>query len=154
MCTGIIFFGKPFIYFWAGPGYDDAYIIVLLLIIPGMVPLTQNLGIEMQRAQNLHKYRSIIYGAMAIGNLAISIWLCQYLGAIGCAIGTAVAVALANGLVMNIFYQRRLNIDVTVFWGRPFSVCQTSTWAWLRGRSGRSAAEVAGRKSAVRIESV
>lgn len=116
VCTGIIFFGKPFIYFWAGPGYDDAYIIVLLLIIPGMVPLTQNLGIEMQRAQNLHKYRSIIYGAMAIGNLAISIWLCQYLGAIGCAIGTAVAVALANGLVMNIFYQRRLNIDVTVFW--------------------------------------
>ena len=116
VCTGIIFFGKPFIYFWAGPGYDDAYIIVLLLIIPGMVPLTQNLGIEMQRAQNLHKYRSIIYGAMAIGNLAISIWLCRYLGAIGCAIGTAVAVALANGLVMNIFYQRRLNIDVTVFW--------------------------------------
>ena len=116
VCTGIVFFGKPFIYFWAGPGYDDAYIIVLLLIIPGMVPLTQNLGIEMQRAQNLHKYRSIIYGAMAIGNLAISIWLCRYLGAIGCAIGTAVAVALANGLVMNIFYQRRLNIDVTVFW--------------------------------------
>lgn len=116
VCTGIIFFGKPFIYFWAGPGYDDAYIIVLLLIIPGMVPLTQNLGIEMQRAQNLHKYRSIIYGAMAIGNLAISIWLCRYLGAIGCAIGTAIAVALANGLVMNIFYQRRLNIDVTVFW--------------------------------------
>ena len=112
VCTGIIFFGKPFIYFWAGPGYDDAYIIVLLLIIPGMVPLTQNLGIEMQRAQNLHKYRSIIYGAMAIGNLAISIWLCRSLGAIG----TAVAVALANGLVMNIFYQRRLNIDVTVFW--------------------------------------
>ena len=35
VCTGIIFFGKPFIYFWAGPGYDDAYIIVLLLIIPG-----------------------------------------------------------------------------------------------------------------------
>ena len=32
VCTGIIFFGKPFIYFWAGPGYDDAYIIVLLLI--------------------------------------------------------------------------------------------------------------------------
>ena len=106
VCTGIIFFGKPFIYFWAGPGYDDAYIIVLLLIIPGMVPLTQNLGIEMQRAQNLHKYRSIIYGAMAIGNLAISIWLCRYLGAIGCAIGTAIAVALANGLVMNIFYRR------------------------------------------------
>jgi len=91
-------------------------VFLLLLIIPGMVPLTQNLGIEMQRAQNLHKYRSIIYGAMAIGNLAISIWLCQYLGAIGCAIGTAVAVVLANGLVMNIFYQRRLNIDVTVFW--------------------------------------
>ena len=42
---------------------------------------------------------------------------------------------------------RVLRIDVTVFWGRPFSVCQMSTWAWVRGRSGRSAAEEAGRKS-------
>ncbi|MGM9671431.1 MAG: lipopolysaccharide biosynthesis protein [Oscillospiraceae bacterium] len=116
ICTGIIFFGKPFIYFWAGDGYEQAYYIVLLLIIPGMVPLCQNLGIEMQRAQNMHQYRSVIYGVMAIGNLVVSIYLCQIWGAIGCAVGTAIAVTLANGLAMNIFYQKRLNIDVVEFW--------------------------------------
>ena len=41
VCTGIIFFGKPFIYFWAGPGYDDAYIIVLLLIMPQQVQISE-----------------------------------------------------------------------------------------------------------------
>lgn len=116
VCTGIIFFGRPFLYFWAGEGYEDAYYIVLLLIIPGMVPLCQNLGIEMQRAQNMHQYRSIIYGVMAIANLIISIYLCQFLGAIGCALGTAIAVTLANGLIMNVFYHKRLNIDVLAFW--------------------------------------
>ena len=78
--------------------------IVLLPIILGMLPLTQNLGIEMQRAQNLHKYRSIIYGAMGHRKPRYQHLVCQYLGAIGCAIGTAVAVTLANALVMNIFY--------------------------------------------------
>ena len=39
---------------------------------------------------------------------------------------------------------------MTVFWGRPFSVCQTSTWAWVRGRPASSAAEAAGRKSSSR----
>ncbi|MDD6077857.1 MAG: polysaccharide biosynthesis C-terminal domain-containing protein, partial [Clostridiales bacterium] len=42
--------------------------------------------------------------------------LCQIWGAIGCAVGTAIAVTLANGLAMNIFYQKRLNIDVVEFW--------------------------------------
>ena len=41
VCTGIVFFGKPFIYFWAGPGYDDAYIIVLLLIMPQQVQISE-----------------------------------------------------------------------------------------------------------------
>ena len=32
--AGIIFFGKKFIYFWAGPGYDNAYYVAIFLIIP------------------------------------------------------------------------------------------------------------------------
>ena len=39
--SGFIFFGKPFISFWAGKGYEEVYIITLLLIIPVTVPLIQ-----------------------------------------------------------------------------------------------------------------
>lgn len=114
--TGFIFFGRPFIQLWAGEGYEGSYPIALLLLIPGTVPLIQNIGIEIQRAQNLHHYRSILYGSMAVLNLIISIYLCKRLGALGCAIGTAVAVLLANGLAMNILYQKKINIDVAAFW--------------------------------------
>ena len=56
--TGFIFFGRPFINMWAGADYDEAYIITLILIIPVTIPLIQNIGIEIQRAKNMHKFRS------------------------------------------------------------------------------------------------
>ena len=114
--TGLIFFGKPFIAVWAGEGYADAYYVSLLLILPASIPLIQNLGIEVQRAQNNHRFRSISYICMAILNLIMTVFLCQLYGAVGAAVGTAISLALANGLVMNIFYHKRCNIDILHFW--------------------------------------
>ena len=105
-----------FAYFWAGEGYDDSYVIALILIIPSIIPLIQNVGIEIQRAENRHHYRAYIYGGMAVLNLAVSIILCQFLEGIGAAIGTSLAVLLANGLIMNIVYHKKINIDIIVFW--------------------------------------
>lgn len=116
LCTGIIFFGRPFIYYWAGPAYTDSYYISLLLVIPTTVPLMQNLGIEIQRAENNHQFRSIIYIIMALINLILSIYLCQLYGALGCAIGTTISIVIANGIIMNIFYHKRCFIDIIAFW--------------------------------------
>lgn len=116
IASGVVFFGKPFIRFWAGEGYEQSYYIALILIIPSIIPLIQNVGIEIQRAENRHHYRAYIYGAMALVNLAISIVLCQIWGGIGSAIGTCIAVIVANGIIMNIVYHKKINIDVIVFW--------------------------------------
>lgn len=116
VCSGLIFFGREFIYFWAGPGYDEAYIVALLLIIPVTVPLIQNLGIEIQRAQNQHQFRSVAYALMAVVNLILSIFLVQRYGAPGAAFGTTLALILANGLIMNIYYQKKCGINVVQFW--------------------------------------
>ena len=114
--TGIIFFGKQFILLWAGPGYEDAYYVLLLLCIPATVPLIQNTGIEIQRALNRHQFRSIVYLFMAMHNLVVSIILCQQYGAIGCAVGTAISFVLANGLIMNVYYHKKCEIDIILFW--------------------------------------
>ena len=116
VATGVVFFGKVFIKFWAGVGYEDSYYVSLLLILPAMIPLIQNIGIEIQRAQNKHQFRSVAYFCMAIVNLVSSIFLCQIYGAIGAAIGTAVSLLLANGVTMNIYYHKRCNINVLFFW--------------------------------------
>ena len=117
ICTGIIFFGRNFIlYYWAGLEYNDAYYVLLILAIPSMIALTQNIGIEVQRAENNHKFRSIAYLIMALVNFALSVYLCQIYGAIGSAIGTGVGFLLANGLIMNIYYHKKCNINIIAYW--------------------------------------
>lgn len=125
IATGVLFFGREFILnIWAGNGYEDSYYVALLLIIPASIALIQNLGIEIQRAQNLHSFRSYAYLAMAIINLIMSIYLCQIYGAIGSAIGTAISLIVANGFVMNIFYHKKCNINIIVFWKNILHICK------------------------------
>ena len=114
--TGVVFFGKPFIKHWVGIGYDDAYIIAIPLMASGTISLIQNIGIEIQRALDRHRFRAIAYFCMAILNVALSVVLCQKYGAVGCVVGTVVAVILANGLMLNIYMHKRCNIDIIAFW--------------------------------------
>ncbi len=116
VASGIVFFGRPFIHFWAGEGYEDTYYVTLLLVLPATVALIQNLGIEIQRAQDKHRFRSFVYLGMALTNLVLSVILCQRLGAVGAAIGTAVSLVIANGIVMNIYYHKQCHIDILLFW--------------------------------------
>ena len=123
VASGLVFFGKEFIAHWAGSGYDDSYYVVLLLVLPSMIPLIQNIGIEIQRAQNNHKFRSIAYLLMAIINFVLSVFLCQLYGAVGSAIGTAISLIVANGFVINIYYHKRCNVDVLFFWKNILRMC-------------------------------
>lgn len=114
---GFIAFGKYFIvHVYAGPEYENAYFAALLLVLPALIPLIQNIGIEVQRALNRHQFRSIVYFAMAVINVLISIPLAIRFGSIGVAMGTAFSLLFANGLVMNLFYHRVLEIDMVFFW--------------------------------------
>lgn len=115
--SGFVFFGEYFIDdIFAGAGYELSYPVALLLMFPVTVPLIQNLGIEIQKAKNMHKFRSIIYFLIAIGNLFISIPLCKYYGVIGCAIGTSVTMVLGNIILMNWYYHKKIGLDIIYFW--------------------------------------
>lgn len=116
MLTGIIFFGKPFIAFWAGPGYENAYYVAVLLCVSATIPLCQDLGIEIQRAQNKHRFRTILSAAMTVVNIVLTVILCQIYGEIGAAVGTAIAVVVVDVFIMNIYYHKKLNVDIIAFW--------------------------------------
>ena len=114
--TGFIFFGRPFMLFWGGEGYSESYYITLWLILPVTVPLIQNLGVEIQRAKNKHKIRSIVYLFVAIANVFISIPLIKLFGPIGAAIGTAISLTAGNIIFMNWYYQKHIGLDMWYFW--------------------------------------
>ena len=114
--TGFIFFGYPFIKIWAGDGYETSYIVAILLITPVTVPLIQNLGIEIQRAKNLHKARALVYLLIAIANVLISIPLVNAFGPIGAALGTAISLVAGNIIFMNWYYHVRVGMNMFYFW--------------------------------------
>lgn len=117
MAMGFVIFGKFFIVnIYADDGYGDAYWAALFLVLPALVPLIQNIGIEVQRALNRHQFRSVIYFVMAVGNVFISIPLAKRFGSVGAAMGTAISLVLANGIIMNVFYHKALKIDMLYFW--------------------------------------
>jgi len=123
IATGVVFFGRSFITeIWVTAEYANAYPVTFLLILPATIPFTQNLGIEIQRAQNKHQFRSISYFFMALINLGLTIYLCPRFGAVGAALGTAISFLLANGLIMNIYYHKKCNIDILTFWKNILSV--------------------------------
>ena len=122
--SGLVFFGREFIIMWAGREYCSAYFVALLLIIPGTIPLIQNLGIEIQRAQNLHKFRAIAYLCMALVNITLSWFLAQWMGAVGSTVGTSISFVIANGIIMNIYYYKRCNVNVLKFWRSIFSLAK------------------------------
>ena len=76
----------------------------------------QNLGIEIQKSKNLVKFRSWVYLAVAAGNILLSITLTQRFGGIGAAAGTGIALVIANGFIMNWYYQARVGLDIKDFW--------------------------------------
>ena len=70
--------------------------------------------------KNLHRFRSIAYAIMAVINFGMTVALCQLYGATGAAVGTAFSLIVANGFIMNIYYYKKCNVDVLLFWENIF----------------------------------
>lgn len=108
--------GQSFIDLWVGNAYQEAYWIVLIIMIPLMIILCQNIGISILQAKNLHGFRSIVYFVIAIINIIISIPVAKIYGAIPLAIVTASCLICANLIIINIYYKLKIGIDIIVFW--------------------------------------
>ncbi|MBQ9756833.1 MAG: oligosaccharide flippase family protein [Clostridia bacterium] len=119
--SGFGLFGREFINVWAGPEYRGAYYVGLFLMIPGTIPLIQNLGVEIQKAKNMHKVCAVINLAIAIGNIFLSIPLIQKYSYIGAAAGTAISLVLGN-VFINWYYYKKMEIDIPKFWKEIFGL--------------------------------
>ncbi len=114
--TGFLVFGRQFIRLWAGQGFHDAYYIALFVMVPALIPLSQNIGISVLQALNKHSVRSIMYFVIAILNVLISIPLAMKYGGVGAAMGTAVGNVLGQILFMNWFYFKKIGLDIPKYW--------------------------------------
>lgn len=116
VASGFLIFGKQFIFLWAGAGFEDAYLITLLIIIPFTVDLIQNIGLSIMQAQNRYDFRAKVYLGIGIFNICLAIPLGIKYGGIGCAFATGMSMFIGNGLIMNLYYARVTRLEITKFW--------------------------------------
>lgn len=114
--SGFFLFGRRFIVLWAGAGYEEAYVIAMIFFVPFTVDLIQNIGLVILQARNQIKFRSILSLFIAVVSLGMQIPLAKHYGGIGCAIGIAIGLVVAQGFVMNIYYKVKQKIDIVGFW--------------------------------------
>ena len=120
--SGFFLFGKQFIELWAGKGYDQAYTIALLFFLALTIPLIQNMGIVILQARNQMKFRCLTFLGISLSSLAFQIPLSKHYGGIGCATAIAIALLLGQGIIMNIYYQRKQKINIIRFWFEIFKM--------------------------------
>lgn len=114
--SGFILFGKEFIILWAGPEYAIAYEVALLVMIPSIIPLSQNIGIVILQAKNMQKFRSITYLVIAILNVVLSVALVKKYGIIGCTVATGISIIVGQILAMNVYYQKVILLKIMDYW--------------------------------------
>ncbi len=119
---GFVLLGEFFVTTWAGPGFADAYWLIVAMVLPLVISLTQNTGIEIQRAKNMHRARSVAMLAAAAGNVIITFIAAPLIGAWAPATGYFLSIALCNGLFMNWYYQKRVGLDMVFFWRKNLPI--------------------------------
>lgn len=122
---GFVVLGESFIRFWAGQGFDIAYWMIIMMVIPVLIPLSQNIGLEIQRAKNLHKIRSVSLGALAVFNVIVTVLCVQKYGVFGSVIGYVISILIGNGLIMNVYNHFFVGIDMEKYWRCVFPVLLT-----------------------------
>ena len=114
--AGFCVFGSQFIKIWAGEEYADSYYVTVMFFGALIVPLIQNMGITILQARNQMKFRSLLYIVIAFVSLIGQYFLSKIFGIFGCALSISAALILGQGIVMNIYYQKKQNIDIKAFW--------------------------------------
>ena len=114
--SGFIVFGKPFIYFYAGPAYGDSYWVAVAIMVPNMIPLLQSMCLSIITAQNRHRFRSIVYLGMAVLNVIGTWFMLKYMGVIGAALMSGIALVIGNGFIMNWYYHKHTGLNMLHFW--------------------------------------
>ena len=110
--VSFILLGKQFIDIWLGKNYIQTYYISIILLGTIVLPLSQSIGPEIERAKNKQKFMCVVGILLAIANIFVSIPLIKIYGGIGAAIGTGIVLVVGFLIIRNIFYKYFLNLNV------------------------------------------
>ncbi|MBE7018941.1 MAG: hypothetical protein E7413_03575 [Ruminococcaceae bacterium] len=114
LIIGIVTLGQNFINVWLGDGYQVVYFCTVLLVLPAVFHLPQQVANTTVVVLNKVKSAGIVYTIMAGINLILSFAFGHFWGAIGCSLSICIAYFVRT-LLMNVVFYKQLNINVFQF---------------------------------------
>jgi O-antigen/teichoic acid export membrane protein len=114
--SGFVLFGHEFILLWLGVKFIESYSLIVIVLPFVLIPIIQNIGIEVLKALNKHRFRSLVYFGVATLNIFLTINLVVKIGIIGSIISTSISIFIGHILIMNLYYHYRLNLNMVTFW--------------------------------------
>lgn len=115
LLIGLITLGKEFIGFWIGSDFIKAYYVMVLLIAPSFISVTQAIAGTMLYVVNEIKYRAFLVITGAFLSIGISIYLVPAFGAVGPAIAIFTSGFLFNIIGINLVYWKVLDLNIYSF---------------------------------------
>lgn len=109
---GFISFGREFLELWVGTGFEEVYTIVLIVVIPQIVALIQDVPSNIMYVRNKHKPMAWFSLMAAVINLVLTIVLVLEFGIIGAAVGTLVAFSLVYIVFTSYYYSKSLGFNM------------------------------------------
>ena len=120
--SGFVIFGRRFLILWAGEDYIEAYPITLLFLFVHLITSIQTLGYNILQAKNRIKFRSLSILVISLLALIACFPMAKNYGGIGCAICVTVGIFVAQILVINVYYQFCIGLDIVSFWKNIFQI--------------------------------
>ena len=112
--VGFTIVGKEFIYLWMGKDFELAYYCALLMMLPGVFRVPQQIASITIIAMNKVKIQALVYVIVATLNIIFSSILSHYFGVLGAAISICL-VYIIRLIIMNIIYYKVLHINIFSF---------------------------------------
>lgn len=118
----IIFYGKPLIQRWMGPGFERSYYVTVILCIPWTIDLIQSPANGVLYGISKHHYFAIANPIEGVLNLALSIILLRYYGIYGVALGTALPMTVFRLFIQPTFVCRVLKLSKYKYYFETISI--------------------------------
>lgn len=117
--VGFICLGYNFILVWVGKDFEASYLCAVLLILPSVIHLPQEIASTAIIAANKIRQQAIVYIIMASCNIGLAFWLSKLLGALGISISISIAYFVRT-LGLNYLYHHELRINLKRFFKLTF----------------------------------
>lgn len=112
--------GHDFMLLWVGDDYNLSYYCAILLILPSVIHLPQEIASTAIVAANKVKKQAVVYVLMAVCNIALAFWFSKLWAALGVSLSICIAYFVRT-IGMNYLYYRELKIDVLAFFKSAYT---------------------------------